>query len=163
MRDLKSVNVAIFLATFLVCVQVRCDDFNPFDFLPPQSLVKKECSECGFGNILFRSSKQQGCRDIRDTLAKFNEPDRKMGFFELLFGLFLGPNGRDLVSDWHCSANEQKMKQKVFAVLGEKYSPEKMREEHTLLYETAKRIHETRNERKKQAAIPRKRHPQDPY
>lgn len=138
-------------------------DFDSFKFLPKKSLIKKECTDIGFGWGPFRNKKQVGCKYIHDTLAKFNEPDRQPGLTELFFGLLIGPNGRDLMSDLGRDANMREMKDNVFAVLGEKYTQDQMRDEHNLLADTAKHIRETRAERKKQAEAPKVRQRQDPY
>src|SRR5580692_10531010 len=89
------------------CVQIRAGDFDPFSMVPDKSVIKKECSECGYGNFIFRSKKQKGCVYVRDTLAKFNEPDPKPGFVETFFWMMLGPNGKDLMVDLARSGNEK--------------------------------------------------------
>jgi hypothetical protein len=154
---------SVIVAFLLCCAHVQGAGFDPFQFLPETSRIKQECLKCGSGYPLFRTTKQQGCKYIQETLAKFNEPDPEPGFLDVLFGLFVGPNGVDLVAELGRQGNESTMKQNVFAVLGETCSPEEMRQEHRLVYETAKQIRATRAERKMQQKTSEPRAPQDPY
>jgi hypothetical protein len=138
-------------------------EFDSFKFLSDKSLIKKECAEIGFGWGPFRNQKQEGCKYIHETLAKFNEPDREIGLVETLLGGLIGPSGRDLMGDLSRDANMGEMKKNVNAVLGTKYTQDEMRAEHNLLADTAHYIRKTRAERKHKAEAPKIRQRQDPY
>lgn len=140
-----------------------CGNFDSFKFLPAKSLIKQECADIGFGWGPFRSKKQDSCKYIYDTLAKFDAPDPKPGLTDASFGLLLGPNGKDWIAAAAQEANSREMKNHVFTILGEKYSKDAMREEHTLLADTAQKIRATRLERRKQAETPKRQQRQDPY
>lgn len=165
MHYTKNINYSFLLVALITCgAPLKCADFDPFKHLPEESLIKKECSECGYGNFFYRNKKQKSCGYIRDTLTKFNEPDRVPGLIEVIIGGLMGPNGRDLVSSLITDANSSEMKQHVNTLLGKKYSKEEMRQEHTLLAKTAENIHKTRAERKKEATSYKPPHrPEDPY
>ena len=143
------------------------EHFDSFKHLPEDSLIKKECYLCGFGNWLYSNAKQKACTYIRDTLGKYNEPDPEESLLETFFGLLVGPNGRDLMNDLNRQSNVSEMKKNVFVVLGEKHTKEEMIQEHNKLSETAKAIRTDRNKRYQEARIVKNgqkaAQKQDPY
>lgn len=138
---------------------------DPYSYLPNDSLIKEECAQCGQGNWFYANDKQKACKNIRETLAKFNEPDPEPGLLGLLFGLLIGPNGRDLMGDLHRQANTSEMKENVFAVLGEKCTKEQMRDEHEKLWQAALAIRADRgkNSNKASQGYSTYKKPEDPY